>query len=195
MLYFDTKVVNKIQSIGYKSHSKFYRFYLSIETNCLNSDVAIVIMKNPSNACIKNLCINGTINPGQNIESDATINNVIKKLSNAYRDIIVLNLYPIMSPNPKVINRVYQNSNIAKTTSAYNRNTIIQTIKQNRKAKIFCAWGQNSSIALNEYADKVCEFLKYCFKKNIPLGEFSSKVTNFWQPLTQIFPPHASKWK
>ena len=191
MIYFDTAIVESLKSIGCKKGSNFFRYYLKIETKAKSSKVAIVIMKNPAKACIHHLRINRSILGHEKIESDLTINNVIRKLR-SYKTIIILNLYALMSSNTKQVKAYYygRTRRKEKNTLEY----IIKVIKINPNAKIFCAWGQQSEIPMREYSKKVYDFFKRSFKQKFDLGEYTNKNSAQWKKLTTIFPEHASKW-
>ena len=176
-----------------------FRFYLEIETTATTNNVAIVVMKNPAKACIQNLCVNRYLTPKDTIESDNTVNNVLKLLGNQYKSIIILNLYPFMHSDTMVVKKFYhcQRPAVKRIISKITRKNcsiIKNTLKTNRKAKIFCAWGQESNLNLSEYAETVYKFVTYCFRHHIPLGEYSTSNNLLWKPLLSFLPKHGSKW-
>ena len=197
---FDTNIVKYIRSTGYKYHRLSFRFYLEIETTAQNNDTAIVIMKNPAKACINHLCINRNLNSKTApVESDATVNHVIQKLGMQYKKIFIVNLYPFMHSHTKAVRRFLDCTrkpimHIRSITSRKNKIMIIQVLKSNRNAKIFCAWGQESNLCASKYAARIYEFVAYCFRYHIQLGEFTSNGNNPWKPLSTFFPTHGSMW-
>ena len=173
---------------------------MEIETNATTNETAIVVMKNPAKACKQNLCINRYLTSQDTIESDSTVNNVIKLLKNQYKKIIILNLYPFMHSDTNEVKKFYRCQRqvikviISKTTQK-NLFTIKNTLKVNRNAKIFCAWGQESNLVLSEYSKIVYKFVRYCFRHHIVLGEFSATNNMLWKPLSSFLPAHGSQWK
>ena len=197
---FDNSCVRHLKSKGFKYNKKCFRFYLEIETNAVTNDIAIVVMKNPAKACIQNLCINRCLTSQDSIESDSTVNNVIKLLKNQYKKIIILNLYPFMHSDTNEVKKIYHCKRpvikqLISRTSRRNAFTIKNTLKANINAKIFCAWGQESNLVLSEYSKIVYKFVRYCFRHHIVLGEFSATNNMLWNPLSSFLPAHGSQWK
>lgn len=196
MYYFDLTKITHIKSDGFKLNHKSFRFVLDLETTSNNTNTAIVIMKNPAEACKYHLCFNGILSGQKHIESDATVNHVIANLYSKYKRIIILNLYPYMSSDTNVVRKFYECrkvKSIRNYADQKNASVIFNVLKSNRGAAIFCAWGQNSNLNSYMYANDIYKFISRCNKHHYLLGEFDS-TNKCWSPLTTFLPKHGIKW-
>lgn len=99
-----------------------------------------------------------------------------------------------MDSQTSIVRQFYHStSSLIHSTDIRNRCTIIDTIKKNSAADIFCAWGQNSNLPIIEYTDRIVDFLGYAYKRHICLYAYDSKTAQK-EKLKTIFPIHASKW-
>ena len=145
-----------IEEVGNRVYR--YSLYIPFDSTNPNRKTLAVILKNPSKAS-KN-------------EADVTVSKVCNvAYSNGYSAVIVLNLFPIRSTDPKGVLTLYGNPSF---NSIMNRN--FSTIKKTCKGiDVVLAWGKdsiskhstNAAICKNIYKNVVCFVTKIATKHSV----------------------------
>lgn len=172
------------------------RTYFEYEYNNVStSNVAIVVLKNPSESFSNGIsptynekCIDATTLCVMNFINSYNRKNPQK----AYKKVKIVNLFPEYSTNPKGINEIYGFKNkerISPNSRAYNDfHKMADSYFAN--CDVICAWGEPNGIKKMSY-DLAIQDMKKHFSSNV-LYEYSNCTI---QPYQSEYPIHGKMWK
>lgn len=200
MIKYDKGTVINIESSGEKRYINSilntFRFELIIKTSNSSGKKAVVVMKNPASACLNSINFRGNPNKRKQVQSDQTINNVIKCLQKNYEEIVVLNLFPMMSPNPEDIFKNFNSAGVPTKieTKQLKRNkyVILNYLKTKNDYDFICAWGTYAKRFERLFNKEVFNFLSSANRYSVKLYEYIPNGNV--QKLSNLYPIHGKKW-
>lgn len=138
------------------------RYYLKLITSCTNKKTLIIIMKNPSSTGISKLFYKNI--PFQSLNDvDKTTSHIINKFYKKYYRLIILNIFPYFTSNPKCLDQVYCLNNNLTLNKSFKKNLEeIKSIlnKYNKyKPDLLLAWGDKKTKKKN-YKTAIKEVIK-----------------------------------
>lgn len=149
------------------SGSKFYnsRYKLDAVFSQNVGRTAIVIMLNPSSTGKANIFFNVNFSNLTDVdettfkvlETLTTNNSISNSVGGSFDRIIILNLYPYFSSNPRDIKKVFRNG-INNQCYELNMKEISRVINNNQNATIVCAWGK--SFARKKETNRIVKILQ-----------------------------------
>lgn len=127
-----------VDEITIKRKSTFYRYLLTIPIKSVSKDNVLVILKNPSKA--------------NNIESDHSINNVLKFCEKHYGKVYIMNIFPFYSTKSEKVKDFICSDDYDREMDI-NSATLKETL--DKVNEIIAAWGGGGTIGNKRKYDEV----------------------------------------